>query len=164
MSNNWFTLTLDTTPPQVEIIAPYYSILTSKLPVEVVANEELDHWQEVYLIDANGDRYDFTFQHRGNKFYGLVDLSSVTLGIATLYVRVRDVVHNVSDLNSATIDIKAGAKIYVFVDEKVLTVGVKETVREIVASEKARDGVAVLVASRKVEATTAVRKMDVEVM
>lgn len=159
----YFYLELDTTPPEAEIIAPYYTIPTSKLPVEIIANEELDLWHEVYLIDAQRERHNFTFQYLGDRFYGLLDITAASLGIATIYAKVQDKVHNVSSLMTATVDVKTGAKIYVFPSEMVRAVDIAEVVRQIAVSEKARNGVAEMIVSRKITTDKTVRQIDLEV-
>ena len=106
-----FTLELDTTPPQVSITAPHITVPGIYVEINVIANEDLDQWQEVYVIDSAGTRHDLTFQHQGDRLYGLYDFWNCEIGIATIYARVRDEVHNQSILTSHTIEIASEAPV-----------------------------------------------------
>lgn len=139
MGKSYFTLELDTTPPTVEIIAPHYTTLNVSNNIIVFANEKLDLWQEVYAIDAAGDRHDFIFAHDGNQFVGLIDFSTAAIGITTVYARVRDTVHNVSALVSATINVVVGAKVFVFAEAAVRKVAVTSTSYEITTDTITRE-------------------------
>ena len=112
MNKAHFKLILDTTGPQITIEAPTYTTTTSPIVVTVSANEQLDLYQEVYIIDINGVRHNLTFDHEGDYLIGVVSFDSFDLGIVTLYARVRDVVHNLSNLASTSIHIMEGHKLY----------------------------------------------------
>ena len=112
MPKGYFKLTLDTTGPHITVEAPSYTTTTSPIIVTVTANEPLDLYQDIYVIDINGTRHDLTFDHEGDYLIGTVDFNGFDLGIVTLYARVRDVVHNLSNLASANIHIMEGHKLY----------------------------------------------------
>lgn len=136
--SSYFTLTLDTTPPGIEITAPWYTTIHADTHIYIIANETLDIWQEIYIIDSAGQRHDFIFVHQGDRLYGVIKFSQVAQGIATIYARVRDTVHNVSALMSKAIEIKAGAKVFIFTAEAARAVGADEAVRGIGTAEATR--------------------------
>lgn len=103
--SNYFILTLDTTPPQIEIIAPTYTVADIENEIFVLANEALSKNHEIYIIDALGIRHDLTFSKRGDYFYGLVRFNMCAFGIATIYARVCDLVLNQSSTAIKTIEI-----------------------------------------------------------
>jgi len=140
MSNNrsYFTLVLDTTPPEVEIIAPWYTTAHADTHIYIIADELLDTWQEIYIIDSTGKRHDLIFDYKGDRLYGMVKFSQVASGIATIYARVRDEVHNISALVGKAIDIKAGAKVFVFTTEASQNVDTALFLRNIKTEESNR--------------------------
>ncbi len=127
-----------------------------------IADEPLDAWQEIYIIDAAGERHDFIFAHQNDRFYGVVKLAQIAVGIATIYARVRDTVHNVSALASKTIDVKEGAQIFVFAAVASRRVDAGTVAQKIAAAEAAR-AVGASEAARGVGAREAARQIDVEV-
>lgn len=106
-------LTLDTTPPQVEIVAPTFvpQSAIAPIPIYVHANEELDPWHEVYFVDADGVRHDYTLLHQGDMLSGAIPVHQMPTGIGTLYARVRDTVHNVSDIATHSIYVQMGGMV-----------------------------------------------------
>jgi hypothetical protein len=102
---NSFMLELDTTPPVVQILAPRYTTKDTETEILVVADEDLAVYQDIYIIDNKGVRHDFTFYQEGRELLGLVFLRDLPHGIATIYARLRDEVHNLSSLASRTIRI-----------------------------------------------------------
>ncbi len=160
--SSYFTLVLDTVPPQIEILAPWYTVAGADTHIYVIADEPLDAWQEIYIIDAAGERHDFIFAHQNDRFYGVVKLAQIAVGIATIYARVRDTVHNVSALASKTIDVKEGAQIFVFAAVASRRVDAGTVAQKIAAAEAAR-AVGASEAARGVGAREAARQIDVEV-
>lgn len=104
--NNYFTLTLDTTGPIINIIAPSYTTPQTSDEISIVANETLSTYQEFYIVDSAGVRHDLTFDYEGDRFVGLVSFSGYPFGTATIYARVKDEVMNISELVSKTISIR----------------------------------------------------------
>ena len=115
---NSFTLELDTTPPTLEIISPQYTLRNTETEIIIQANEELALYQDIYIIDPDGVRHDFTFSHQGDSFYGLVTLSELPLGISTIYAQVKDEVHNLSPLTSRPILIVLASDLLVAIETK----------------------------------------------
>lgn len=103
MSN--FIIELDTTPPKIEIIAPPYTTQYSLTEIRIVSNERLLNQQEIYVIDSDGNRTNFTFAIRENELIGKVVFNGLPTGICTIYARCVDEVENVSDLVSKPINI-----------------------------------------------------------
>lgn len=103
---NYFTVTLDTTGPRVEIIAPMYTIPGILNEIYVIADEPLLQWQELYVIDSAGLRYDMVFAYQDDHYYGLVDFQFCNFGIATIYAQLKDEVGNISALVSKAIEIQ----------------------------------------------------------
>lgn len=93
-----FYLTLDTTPPQLEIYAPTYTTRNTLTPITIQSNETLSSYQEVYIMDSENTRHNLTFTHKDNQLIGSLYLSGYPIGIATLFVRLKDEVDNYSDL------------------------------------------------------------------
>ena len=94
--SSFLTVNLDTTKPSVEIYAPNYVATNSIMEVLIVANEDLDIYQDVQMV--YGDiSIPLIFSQENNKLKGLVSLHGVPEGILEISVQVRDVVHNLSD-------------------------------------------------------------------
>ena len=101
--SSFLTVNLDTTKPSVEIYAPNYVATNSIMEVLVIANEDLDIYQDIQMV--YGDiSIPLIFSQENNKFKGLVSLHGVPEGILEISVQVRDVVHNLSDKVVKTIN------------------------------------------------------------
>jgi len=102
-----FLLELDTTPPQITIQVPHFVHLDDDVgEVTIISNEDLDVWQQFYLIDASGRRHDFIFDYLGASFSGILSLHPIATGIATIYAQAQDTVWNRSALVSASFEIR----------------------------------------------------------
>jgi hypothetical protein len=102
----FFTLTLDTTGPQIDIYAPPYSNRSSNNEIRIVSNELLADYQEVYVVDSQGVRHDIILSFDGNQeLSGNIQFTDYPMGIATIYAMVRDDVSNNSNLASRAINI-----------------------------------------------------------
>jgi len=112
--NNHFLLDLDTTAPNVEIYAPYFTTPTATVYIFIEADEPLDNWQEIYTIDSEGTRRDYIFSFDGNaQFTGAISMIDYhPEGNVAIYARVRDTVHNTSHLVEKTMLVTLGDKIY----------------------------------------------------
>ena len=94
--SSFLTVNLDTTKPSVEIYAPNYVATNSIMEVLIVANEDLDIYQDVQMV--YGDiSIPLIFSQENNKLKGLVSLHGVPEGMLEISVQVRDIVHNLSD-------------------------------------------------------------------
>lgn len=98
---------LDTKSPNLEIYAPSYTTTDLDNTIILESDESLSDFQEIYLIDSEGARYDYTFnKEKDNMLVGKINFTTFPIGVATLYARVKDDVENVSELISKSIDIK----------------------------------------------------------
>ena len=94
--SSFLTVNLDTTKPSVEIYAPNYVATNSIMEVLIVANENLDIYQDVQMV--YGDiSIPLIFSQENNKLKGLVSLHGIPEGMLEISVQVRDIVHNLSD-------------------------------------------------------------------
>lgn len=136
--SSYFLLDLDTTAPNVEIYAPYFTTPTATAYIFIEADEPLDNWQEIYTIDSEGTRRDYTFHFDGNnRFMGSIVMVDYPDGYVTIFARVRDVVHNVSHLTQKTMLVSASDKIDITIRDFLLgTVLHKELVPTILARVK----------------------------
>jgi hypothetical protein len=75
-------------------------VRTGITPIMIQANESLSSYQELYIIDSEGNRHDLTFSHEGDALMGELSLNGYPVGIATLYVRLKDEVDNLSSIYS----------------------------------------------------------------
>jgi paraquat-inducible protein B len=102
----FFILSLDTTPPEIDIYAPNYTTTTSEFEVVVKADEILSSgFQEFYIVDQQGTRHDYDFTYQNNQFVGKITLSAFDNGLVTFYAQVKDEVNNLSALATKSIQI-----------------------------------------------------------
>ena len=127
---SFFLLELDTTAPTISIALPTWTTRTT-VPVIITSNEDLDNFQDIYMVDSEGNRFDSTFLYLDDSFEGIVDFSSAASGRATIYARLRDTVRN---------EITAEATILVTAEWGARRNGTSEIdTQEIVLSEKEQD-------------------------
>lgn len=107
--SGYFTLTLDTTAPTVSILAPSYTTPQTSDEITVLGNETLSTTQDIYIIDSNGVRRDYTFDYQTDRFVGLVSWDGYPYGPATIYAQIKDEVDNTSALASKSINIRSGS-------------------------------------------------------
>lgn len=103
---DYIIVELDTTAPIVEIYAPAYTTREATVEVTIEADEELGTSNEIYIIDESGTRHNYTFSRYGNQLVGTLDFNGFPLGLARLFVRVKDTVDNVSELYEKSITIR----------------------------------------------------------
>lgn len=99
---NHLYLELDTTAPILEIFAPNYTTRSSNTIITIKSNEMLSSYQEIFIIDSENNRNDLTFSLDNDSLTGNIFLHGYSIGIAILYVRLKDIVENVSSLYSHT--------------------------------------------------------------
>ena len=104
--SSFIIVELDTTAPTIEIYAPAYTTREASVEITVSANETLGRSNEVYIIDESGTRHDYTFDLFDNQMVGVIDFNGFPLGLARLFVRVKDTVDNVSELYEKVITIR----------------------------------------------------------
>jgi len=87
--------------------APKYTTREVENIITIESNEVLAQYQDVYVIDKNGDRHDYTFDRETDtELTGVIKFSNFPFGIATIYARLKDEVDNFSNVISASIEIK----------------------------------------------------------
>ena len=101
--SSFLTVNLDTTKPSVEIYAPNYVATNSIMEVLIVANENLDIYQDVQMVYGDIST-SLIFSQENNKFKGLVSLHGIPEGKLEISVQVRDTVYNMSDKVVKTIN------------------------------------------------------------
>jgi hypothetical protein len=132
--SSYIYLTLDTTPPEIDIFTPNYTTNSARTEITVTSNEPLAQWQDVYIIDSLGRRHDVVFRNDGDELVGEIIFDGYPLGISTVYARVMDEVGNKSALASKSFNI---------VSSETLTISLSESVNDIVI--KSENGFDVMV-------------------
>ena len=103
---SYFELELDTTPPQLTIIAPNYTIIGLDTDITIESNEALSSYQDIYIIDSLGVKHNRTFlKVDENTFQETINFSNIAHGIATIYCRLKDESDNMSSIYSKTINV-----------------------------------------------------------
>lgn len=136
--SSFFSLELDTTAPEVDIIAPVYTVPDTLTEIIVETSEALADWQDVYIVDAKGQRHDLIFAHQDDQLLGLLDFNICAIGIAVIYAQVRDDVFNLSALVSKPINVRQGAKIKTVASERMRMLLSYASVRAIETGENCR--------------------------
>jgi len=133
---SFFLLELDTTAPTISIALPTWTTRTT-VPVIITSNEELDNFQDIYMVDSQGNRFDSTFLYLNDSFEGIVDFSSAASGRATIYARLRDTVRN-EITAEATILVTAewGARLNVTSEIDTQEIVLSETIQDLFVAEK----------------------------
>jgi len=157
---NFFKVELDTTPPSVSITAPSYTIPHIDTEIIITANEPLDKYQEFFIVDSAGTRHDLIFDYRGDSFRGVIDFWDYALGIATVYARVRDEVHNLSEIVMATIDIKKAAQVFITIEDTFKDIQITENIMPLAISQNQRE-VQISETTREVMLDEMTRKVEV---
>lgn len=140
---NHFVLNLDTTPPEVKIIAPQYTSPDIFTHIIIESNEPLMEYQDIYIIDSVGVRHNLIFSFEETELNGTIQLNSFSQGISTIYCRLKDEAGNLSELVSKTINIMEG---------NILTISLKECAYGLTLKET----------TPKVDIRISQRKCDVE--
>lgn len=105
--SSYIILELDTTPPEIEIYAPSYTTTELFNEITIVSNENLSDYQEVYVIDSNGIRHNYTFhKEKDNEYVGIIKFTLFPVGMAKLCARLMDDVGNLSNIAEKPIEIK----------------------------------------------------------
>lgn len=133
---SFFLLELDTTAPTISIALPTWTTRTT-VPVIITSNEGLDNFQDIYMVDSEGNRFDSTFLYLDDSFEGIVDFSSAASGRATIYARLRDTVRN-EITAEATILVTAewGARLNVTSEIDTQEIVLSETIQDLFVAEK----------------------------
>jgi len=137
--SNYFTLELDTTGPQIEIVTPTYTTPQTSTEIIVEGNEQLMLYQdEIYLVDSSGVKYNLTFDHQGDRFYGVVDFTSIAIGIAEIHARVKDDVGNYSNIAKHYINVLTSSNLTIYTNSMVRGVNLDKYTRGINVGEEVR--------------------------
>ena len=122
--SSFLTVNLDTTKPSVEIYAPNYVATNSIMEVIVMANEDLDIFQDIYM-SYEGVSVPLTFSQENNKFKGLVSLHGIPEGKLEISVQVRDTVYNMSDKVVKTINALENKGLKLNIENKISYLDIK---------------------------------------
>lgn len=106
-----FSLELDTTGPEIYIVAPQYTTPNEEIELYVIGDENLAVYQDIYIVDSRGNRHDVIFHYEGDRFFGIVKLWDYPPGMATIYAQMKDGVDNPSNLASKAISLLISADI-----------------------------------------------------
>lgn len=140
MSSSWILLELDTTPPEIEIYSPRYTTREIENEIRIVSNEKLSTYQDIYVIDSQGNRHDYTFQYNEDEFIGHIRFNELPYGICTIYAQLKDEVDNFSPLVSKSIEIKESlSRLNLTIDDSIRNLQISDTVRNLTISDKVRD-------------------------
>lgn len=108
MKANYFTLTLDTTGPFIEVLGLDYSIRGALYDITVISNEPMDPGvQNCNVIDSAGKEHPVTLaiSEDGLKYEGSTQFEGCAVGIATIIAQMRDDVGNLSNVSSKAVNI-----------------------------------------------------------
>jgi hypothetical protein len=119
--SSYVLITLDTTAPNPKVFVPSYTTKSARTPITIEADEQLASYQDIYIIDAAGVRHNLTFLHNGDSLVGELYFNDYALGIATIYIRVKDRVDNLSPIISTSFNI---------IDSEVLTTDMRLFIRD----------------------------------
>lgn len=146
---SYVLIELDTTPPDINIYVPSYTTndLTNEIIIE--SNESLSNYQEVYVIDSNGDKHDYVFEKVSDKqFLGIVKFANFPMGTSTIYARMKDEVDNLSEIASKSFVIKESLTLLVLdikdlqrdieSIDKSMKIDIKDSSREMKINENDR--------------------------
>jgi len=138
---NYFILELDTTSPVIEIECPDYTTKREPLPIIIQANEALDSWHDVFIIDSQGTRHNVILTLNGDRFEGFISFNDAHYGVATIFARTRDEVFNVSNIAQKSIVVMADAEVFleILISEAVMALVSTEEAQDIETSESARE-------------------------
>lgn len=106
---NFFTITVDTTPPTIEIIHPRQPIYGVTTEIIVKANEELSEYQGLYLVDSLGTRHSLIGTLDYDTITYKTNFIGVALGTCRIYCTVKDVVDNTSEEYVSVINLRTSA-------------------------------------------------------
>ncbi len=147
---NYFILELDTTSPVIEIECPEYTTKREPLPIIIQADEALDSWHDVFIIDSQGTRHDVIITLNGDRFEGSISFNGVHHGMATIFARSRDEVFNVSNIAQKSIFVMADAEVLldiliseetadIQITEATMPIQLSEAVMALVSAEETQD-------------------------
>lgn len=103
---SYILLTLDLKAPEFEIAAPNYTTRNTRTFINIISEERLSD-AEIYVVDSKGNRTDLTFMlsYTGKEYLGEIIFNGFPIGPTTVYARVTDIVDNVSDWKSFSINL-----------------------------------------------------------
>lgn len=153
-----FVLELDTGGPQLNVVGPYYTVPYAHTEFVIEASETLGTWQDIYVIDSGGNKHPLIMTIAGKTCTGSYNFADCTLGIATLYIRLEDDVHNLSETAQFTINILLGGIVSIIAREDVRLLELSEDQRMIGLSEDTRS-VEVLCDERLIKLTAQTRQI-----
>jgi hypothetical protein len=129
---NYVLIELDTIPPEINIYLPPYTTNDLINQILIEADETLSNYQEIYVIDSNGERHDYTFEKiDSNKFEGIVKFATLPIGTCVIYARMKDEVDNFSNIVSKSFVVKESLTL--------LVLNIEDTQRDIGYIDKSKD-------------------------
>jgi len=110
--SNYVIVEFDNTPPVIKIHAPRFTTRSANNIIIIESNENLSEYQDIYAIDKNGSRHDFTFARESEKKYlGNLKFENFPIGITNIHARMKDDVDNYSNLVIHSINILESIRI-----------------------------------------------------
>ncbi|AGR46881.1 hypothetical protein JL_217 [Bacillus phage JL] len=107
--SNFFTITVDTTPPTIELIHPRQPIYGVNTEIIVKASEELAEYQGLYIEDSLGTRHTLIGTLEYDTIIYRTNFLGVALGTCRIYCTVKDVVDNMSEEFISVISLRTSA-------------------------------------------------------
>lgn len=102
---SYIKVRLDTTSPLFSVYAPKYTTPDFDNPITVESNEPIGK-ADIWVIDAKGERTDYTLAMKGNNLEGTIQFTDYPTGITNLFVQLEDKVGNKSEPIQSIIEIK----------------------------------------------------------
>lgn len=128
--SSYFNLELDTTPPIIDIYTPFNTqngIITN---IYITSTENIGVVEELYIIDAVGNRLDLNADINEDQLDISVNLN-IARGIATLYCKVKDEVFNLSDLFHKSFEITGEMDLKIVLDMKIRRIDLFNKIRRV---------------------------------
>ena len=131
--SNYFYLTLDTKPPELEVASNDFAIPNEELEIKIKSNKDLHpEYQDIYIVDNEDNKYYLVFDYHTDKYIG--DFYTGNLEIFEpfiIYARLRDDVFNLSDFVTKTINTLQSRKLNISIKDKTRITNIKDMDRDI---------------------------------
>lgn len=135
---SFFELELDTTPPNIEILSPSYTTKSASIEIMIEADEELSSYQNIYLVDNNGETHPLVFKHMGNYLEGVIATNMIPVGVATIYAQLKDTVDNISKLVSYSFKVIGGNPLSLNINDFHAEINVNSKCRYVASTSYSR--------------------------
>jgi hypothetical protein len=105
--SSYLTIEFDKTSPIISVFAPRYTTNDVFNTITIESNEKLAEYQDVVIVDSEGNEHGVTFERANDKQYiGNIKFYNLPLGLTRINARMKDDVDNYSNTAYAIIDIK----------------------------------------------------------